>query len=168
LIVTDTDTRRTRIKKRVEASQARLRRDSHDAPAKPRKSAQNASPPDDLRDLVREYPWAALAAGAVAGVALGALLPKGAARKLVGRGSALAGIAAELAIAYGRQARTAAAEAGHEGAEKLGELGEVVSERTAGLRRNAVEAGEAAATRAQGAGRTVLREAVRLASRIRG
>jgi ElaB/YqjD/DUF883 family membrane-anchored ribosome-binding protein len=75
--VSDVDSKRARIQSRVEASQERLKRESDQLPALPPRAAPaDAYPPEGFKSLAKEHPWLLVAAGAGAGLLVGALLPK--------------------------------------------------------------------------------------------
>ena len=151
------DQRSNRIKDRIAASQARLDRESEDFPALPRrKPLPDAYPPEDYRSLAAEYPWLAMAAGLGIGMLAGALLPKGAGGKAGRRVMGVATVAAELGLAFSKQARDRAQEAGREGLEQI-------EERTAPLLSRAARAGGEARSR----GVRLAGEAIKLAARLR-
>lgn len=155
--MSNADNKRERIKAKVEASQERLTRDSDLLPAlPPRRAPADAYPPEDLRSLAKEHPLLVLAAGAGAGLLLGALLPKRAGSKVGGRALGLAAAGAELAIALSRNARESASESAREGLSKL-------DERTAPLRRRAGSATRSARSN----GIRIAGEAIKLAARLR-
>ena len=140
--MTKTDPRRDRVAKRISASQDRLKRDSAAKPSVPRREPlPDASPPENYRGLAREYPWLTVATGIGMGMLVAALLPRKFASKAAKRALGAATVAAELGLAYSKQARDAAGEAAHDGLEKLGEGFEKIGESTAPLRQRAVNAG---------------------------
>jgi ElaB/YqjD/DUF883 family membrane-anchored ribosome-binding protein len=148
--VSDAEARRARIKDRIAASQERMRRSSVNLPAVPkRETLPDAYPPEDYRSLAREYPWLTVAAGAGLGLLAGALLPKRLGGKLGKRALGAAAVAAELGLALSRQA------------------GDAASEKTAPLRQRAGRAAGSARSGARSAGATLVREAIRLAARVR-
>ena len=67
--MTDAKTRSDRIRDKIDASGAQM-------PANGHAHLPDAYPPDSYRSLAGEYPWLAIAAGAGAGLLLGALLPR--------------------------------------------------------------------------------------------
>ena len=151
------DQRTDRIKDRIAASQARLDRESEDLPALPRRQPlPDAYPPEDYRSLAAEYPWLAMAAGLGIGLLVGALLPKGAGGKVGRRVMGAATVAAELGLAFSKQASDKAQDAGREGLEQI-------EERTAPLRQRAARAGGEARDR----GVQLAGEAIKLAARLR-
>jgi ElaB/YqjD/DUF883 family membrane-anchored ribosome-binding protein len=155
--VSEADQKRERIRSRVEESQERLTRESDHLPAlPPRRAPADAYPPEDLKSLAKEHPLLVLAAGAGAGLLIGALLPKRAGSKMGGRALGLAAAGAELAIALSRNARESAGESAREGLAKL-------DEGTAPLRRRA----GSTARSARSTGVRLAGEAIKLAARLR-
>lgn len=117
-----TDPRRERVAKRISASQDRLKRGGESTVARPRRDPlPDNYPPEGYRDLAREYPFLAVAAGVGLGVLVAAILPRGFGKKAGNRAIALATVAAELGATYGRQARDKAGELAHDGMELLDE-----------------------------------------------
>lgn len=155
--MSDADEKRDRIRARIEASQGRLKRESDQLPALPPRTAPaDAYPPEDLRSLAKEHPLLILAAGAGAGLLLGALLPKRAGSKLSGRALGLAAAGAELAVALSKNAREAAEDSARDGLTRL-------TEGTAPLRRRAGTATRSARSN----GVRLAGEAIKLAARLR-
>jgi ElaB/YqjD/DUF883 family membrane-anchored ribosome-binding protein len=155
--VSEADEQRDRIRARIEASQARLDRESDHLPALPaRRAPADAYPPEDLRGLAREHPLLILAAGAGAGLLIGALLPKRAGSRTASRALGLAAAGAELAIALSRNAREAASDGARDGLHML-------EESSASLRRRA----GTASRQARGTGIRLAGEAIKLAARLR-
>lgn len=153
--------KRQRIQSRIEASQERLKRESDQLPAlPPRRAPRDAYPPEDFTTLAKEYPWLIVAAGAGAGLLIGALLPKRAGSKLGGRTLALATAGAELALALSRNARDAASESAREGLQRI-------DDGTAPLRRRAGAAAASSSRSARSAGVRIASEAIKLAVRLR-
>lgn len=152
-----TDPRRERVASRIAASQQRLKRDSDDLPAAPRRAPlPDRSPPEDYRSLAREYPLLTVAAGLGIGVLVAAFLPRKFASKTAKRALGVATVAAELGLAYSRQARDAASEAAHDGLVRL-------DEGTAPLRKRAVTAGKSVRSR----GTRLAGEMIKAAARLR-
>lgn len=151
------DLRRERVATRISASQARLKRDGKALPAATRRDPMpDAYPPENYRGLAREYPLLTVAAGIGVGILVAALLPRKFASKAARRAVGAASVAAELGLAYSKQARDVAAEAAHDGLE-------MVTETTAPLRQRATSAGKSA--RSQGL--RLAGEAMKLATRLR-
>ncbi len=152
-----TDLRRDRVAKRIAASQERLTRESDSLPARPRRDPlPDRDPPEDYRSLAREYPWLMIAAGLGLGVLVATVLPRKFAGKTAKRAMGIATVAAELGLAYGRQARDAAGEAAHDGLVLL-------EEGTAPLRQRAVSAGKTVRSR----GTRFAGEAIKAVARLR-
>lgn len=150
-----------RIRERIEASQDRLTRESEVLPAlPPRRAPADAYPPEDWRTLAKEHPWLVVAAGAGAGLLVGALIPRKTGSKLTSRALGLATVGAELAMALSRNARDAAAENAREGLARI-------DEGTAPLRRRAGEAAESASRSARSTGVKLAAEAIRIAAQLR-
>lgn len=159
--MSETDEKRERIRERIAASQGRLTRESDQLPALPsRRAPADAYPPEDLRGLAQEHPWLVVAAGAGAGLLIGALLPKRAGSKAASRALGLAAVGTELAMAFSRNARDSAAEGAREGLTML-------DERTAPLRRRAGQAAGSASRSARATGLRIAGEAIQLAARLR-
>ena len=164
LYVNDTEAKRSRIKDKIAASQARLSRESLDQSGY---DNQLDGPPENYRSLAAQYPWLTVAGGLAVGLLVGAMLPKSAARKFGNRAVGLATIAAELGMAFSKQARETAGEVVHDGAERLGEIGHRLDDGTAEMRARARRTAGKAAGSARSAGQSVVREALRLAARAR-
>ncbi|MDE2410529.1 MAG: hypothetical protein KGM18_02005 [Sphingomonadales bacterium] len=159
--MSDTDTKRERIKAKVAASQARLLRDNDEHPIAPRRAnLPDAYPPEDYRGLAAEYPLLTVAAGLGLGLLVGAMLPKRFGGKLGKRALTLATMAGELGLALTKNARDAAIEVGQDGIEKAGAASKP-------LRRQAVRIASSAGGGARAAGLAVAREAIKLAARAR-
>ncbi len=112
------------------------------------------------RDQAHKHPWLMLAAGAGAGLLVGALLPRRAGSKTASRALGIAAAGAELAIALSRNARDAASGATSEGLHRL-------EESTAPLRRRAGEVAGSATRGARTTGARLASEAVKIAARLR-
>ena len=178
--------KREEIRRKVEASQAQLAA---------RRNGEG-EPPEGLRALAMDYPFALVAGSVVVGAVVGALLPRSPFRKLAGGAAALATVAGELGMVYGRQALDKAGEAAGKLEDLRGDLGESAADysrrattligtasRVAGeviqeAAKSALQAGEvmqdkvldAAATAQKStreAGAKVGRQAIRLRSHIR-
>ncbi|WP_298197428.1 hypothetical protein [Novosphingobium sp.] len=93
----------------------------------------DAAPPEGLRALAMDYPFALLAGGIVAGVVIGALLPRPNPGRLARNVGALAGVVGELGLAYARRAVDGVSEVAETAAEAGGKMAEAVGERTSGL-----------------------------------
>lgn len=150
-----------RIKDRIDASQSQLDQEKRQLaaiPERPIPSDLNQS--GDWRGKVGQHTWLLLAAGAGAGLLVGALLPRRAGSKAASRALGLAAAGAELAIAISRNAREAASDAASEGLHRL-------EEGTAPLRRRAGEVAGTASRGARSTGARIASEAVKIAARLR-
>lgn len=159
------DSKHARINDKIAASQARLMRDGPDGPH--RKLLPDEYPPEHISTLAGQYPMLTLVAGAVAGVALGALLPRAFGRKFSRRAFTILTVAGELGLAASQRARVAAELAGRQGTTRLSEVGENFSESSAGLRRRAGQVAGSAAGGVRSVGLTLANEAMKLATRAR-
>lgn len=157
--MTDSEAKRSRIKDKIAASQARLRGEAGAVPP-PRPNFPDADPPENYRSLAGEYPWLTVAAGLGAGLLIGALLPKSARSKLGKRAVGFAAMAGELALAFSKRASDAAQDNG-------ALIGHRIDDGTAELRGKARRTAGRAAGSARAAGQIVVRETLKLASRAR-
>jgi ElaB/YqjD/DUF883 family membrane-anchored ribosome-binding protein len=159
--VNEADSKHERIAARVDAAQERLTRESDQLPAlPPRRAPLDAYPPEDFKSLAKEHPWLIVAAGAGAGLLLGALLPGRVGPKLRGRALGLAAAGAELALVLSRNARETASEGAREGLQRI-------DEGTAPLRRRASSAASQGSRSARSTGIRIAGEAIKLAARLR-
>jgi len=118
----------------------------------------DAEPPETYADLGRDYPLALVAGGLAVGLIAGAVLPRGAGRKLA-QGIATAAVAAgEIGLGYGHKA----VEAASEGREKLKDLGPDTSQ----LRKKLGEVAGQSASAGKDLGRRLLLLAVGLMERM--
>lgn len=154
------DEQRQQIKSRIDASQDQLDAESRQLAAIPPRPDTFDGGSDDWRGKAGQHPWLLLAAGAGAGLLIGALLPRRAGSKTASRALGLAAAGAELAIAFSKNARDAASDAASEGLHRL-------DEGTAPLRRRASEVAGTASRSARTTGARLASEAVKIASRIR-
>lgn len=153
--------KRKRIRDKIEASQDRLDRESRQLDAiRPRPLSGDADQSGDWRGKAKQHPWLLLAAGAGAGLLVGALLPRRAGSKTASRALGLAAAGVELAIAFSKNARDAASEAASEGLHRL-------DEGTAPLRRRASDAADTASRSARTTRARLASEAVKMAARLR-
>lgn len=159
--MSEAENMRERVQARVAASQDRLKRESDQLPALPqRRAPSDAYPPEDFTSLVREHPWLVAAAGAGAGLLLGALIPGRSGSKLGRRAFALAAAGAELAFTLSRNAREAASDGAREGLHRI-------EDGTAPLRRRASAAATQGTRSARSGGMRLAGEAIKLAARLR-
>lgn len=146
---------------RIEASQQQLDQESREAVETfSTPIAGNVTAAGDWRGTASKHPWLLVAAGAGAGLLVGALLPRRAGSKTASRALHLAAVGAELAIAFRKNARDAASEAASEGLHRI-------DEGTAPLRRRAGKAAEEASRSTRMTGARLAREAVKVAARLR-
>lgn len=114
--------------------------------------------------FAREHPVLAISGGVVAGLAIASMFK--APRKLAAKGGAkaagLATVGAEMALAYALDAYEKAQQAGREGARKLEDLGDTVSDTARKVRRDttyrAGEAGDTARIKARDARKAIARK----------
>lgn len=155
--MSEAEQRRERVRQRIAASQGRLERESGDLPAVPRREPLTAAQqPSEFATAVKNNPMLSLAAGVGIGLLIGALVPKNAGGKTGRRVLALAGAAAELGLALGKQAADKASDAGRQGVARL-------EEGTAPLRQRAGRAGNAARSR----GIKLAGKAIKIAAKLR-
>lgn len=97
----------------------------------PAENRAEPAPPEGLSALALDYPFALIAGGIVAGVVIGALLPRtGRLSKSVG---ALAAVAGEVGLSYARKAIDGVGEAAGTAAEAGGKVASAVGERAGDL-----------------------------------
>lgn len=155
----DSEAKRSRIKDKIAASQARLLGDTPLVSPPVRRNLPDAYPPQDYRSLAGEYPWLTVASGLAAGLLIGALIPRRAGSKLGKHALSLATVAAELGLAFSKQARDAAGDAAQSGTGKLSELSQLLDSSTASYRARARQTADKAATSMRGAGQRAARAA---------
>lgn len=159
--MSDAKNSQKRIKDRIDASQGQLDEETRqlaEIPARP--IPGDVDQAADWRGRAGRHPWLLLAAGAGAGLLVGALLPRRAGSKTASRALGLAAAGAELAIAFSKNARDAASEAANEGLHRIDET-------TAPLRRRAGKAAGEASRSARMTGARIASEAVKIAARLR-
>ena len=141
-----TDAKRTQLKKKVEAGQAR-NQDRGRTTIVDRAGEAAIEAKDKFTAFAKEHPIATVAGGLAVGVLIAAMFkgPRRAAARGGSKAAGLAAIGAELALAYAQQAMETANEAGRAGAKRLDGLGD-----------SARSAGRDAAHRASDAGETAL------------
>ena len=161
--MSNSDPRRERISKRISESQDRLKRDNEIAPDNSATKLRAASPPENYRGLLAEYPLLTLAAGLGAGVLIASLLPKRISSTFAKRAMGAATVAAELGLSLSRQAREAAGDAANYASDAAHDGLALLEETTAPLIKRADSAGKSA--RSQGT--RLATEAIKLASRLR-
>lgn len=122
------DAKRKNLKKKVsDAEERNAAREDNSFLDRAGETAIEAK--DKFTAFAKEHPVATVAGGLVVGMLIAGMF-KGPRRAAVAGGAKAAGLAtlgAELAMAYAAKALDAAQEAGHEGAEWLGETGRSLS-----------------------------------------
>ncbi|MBC2664761.1 hypothetical protein H7F51_04430 [Novosphingobium flavum] len=135
------------------------------APAKTAPTTTDAA--ESVRAFAREYPFAVLVGGIALGALAGAVMPRAAARRLTKGAIAVAGIAGELGLLYGKQAIARASEA----AEALPGAAETVGTNAADYSRKAAgvlgDVLSTASATAREASHKIGRQAIRLRSHLR-
>lgn len=111
--------KRATIRKKVTASQADLAAG---------RLPKNVPPEHRITGVAMGHPFALLLGGLALGAVAGALLPRSVGRRMSKGAIAAATIAGELGLAYAKQALEKTSEAAREGRQKLGTLGETVSD----------------------------------------
>jgi hypothetical protein len=142
------DAKRTQLKKKVAAGQARNQAKTEITTTIFDRAGEAAiDAKDKFTAFAKEHPIVTVAGGIAVGVLIAGLFkaPRRAALKGGSKAAGLAAIGAELALAYAQQAMEAASEAGKAGAKRLD-----------GLSDTARSAGRDAAHRAGDAGETAL------------
>lgn len=137
------DAKRTQLKQKVSAAQQR------NAERSLGDYARGAR--DGATSFVKEHPIATVAGGLALGVLVASLVP-GPGRRLrkqaTARGALLAGVLADLAIAYGTQFADSAEKAARAGQDRLGDLGDTIGAGVRSLRGETREVADDFGTRA--------------------
>jgi hypothetical protein len=120
-------------------------------------------PPESLSDLARDYPGLVVVGGIALGLLVGALLPRGTARRLAQGAVAAAAASGEAGLSLARSARARAESAASDAGEQLAELKDEAATSAGKLRRRASRA----AGDASGAGLDIARAGLRLLSSLR-
>ncbi len=166
--VSDDETKRQAIRDKVNQAQAELAK-----PALPKRE-----PPEGVRALAMDYPFALMLGGLAVGVVVGAFIPKGTARRLTRGAIAAATVAGDLGMTYGRNTLDAASDTAatvtREGRQKLddlsgilADLSETVSENANVASKRARHAAGDAADGAREAGLRIAQTVMRLTSQLR-
>ncbi|MXO64598.1 hypothetical protein [Altericroceibacterium endophyticum] len=132
-------TKSEEIEKRVEAA---TNRNTARQPSNLEKAGEKAiEAKDRFTDFAKEHPLTVAAGGLALGIVISAMFPRSPTRKAgakaAKRAAGLAGIAADMAMAYAQQAADVTEKVGRRGAEKLEDLGDDVGDRTRIFRRGA-------------------------------
>ena len=150
------DNKRTALKQKVEAGQARNRAKTENTTTIFDRAGERAiQAKDQFTSFAKEHPIATVAGGVAVGVLIAALFkgPRRAAAKGGSKAAGLAAIGAELALAYAAQAIESANEAGRAGAKRFDGVGDTAREIGRDAASRAGEAGEAAVAVTRAAGR---------------
>ncbi len=164
----DSVSKREKIRRKVAESEAGLAR----------QHLPHGSPPDGVRSLAMDYPFALIFGGLAIGVIAGAMIPRAAGKRLGKGAAAAAAIASEFALAYGQRALDATGKAAEDGRVRASELGGAVSDGVStyggkaadvlgGVGKAAVEAALDTAGTARHSGRRLARRAIALAANLR-
>lgn len=164
-----TKQKRTELKSKIDAAQKRNTEREQDRSF----SDYAREARDGASSFVKEHPITTLAGGVAIGVLIAAIVP-GPGRRLrkqaTRRGAVLAGMLADLAVAYGSQALDGAGNAARSGKSRLGDLGDTLSDALAdgarSLRREAGDASDAAESATREAGKRATRTLRNLRSRM--
>jgi len=150
------DTKRTALKQKVAAGQARNRAKTENTTTIFDRAGERAiQAKDQFTAFAKEHPVATVAGGVAVGVLIAALFkgPRRAAAKGGSRAAGLATIGAELALAYAQQALESANEAGRAAAPRLEKFGDTAREVGRDAASRAGDAGDAAIAVTRAAGR---------------
>ncbi|WEK47098.1 MAG: hypothetical protein P0Y56_02090 [Candidatus Andeanibacterium colombiense] len=107
------DAKRTTLRERIEAGQAR----------QAKRTGPASGPIDKLTAVAKEHPLLVVLGGIAVGVAVSTLIPRSPTRRLSRNALGFLTTVAELGIAYGRQALDAADDASQPTRERLGDFG---------------------------------------------
>jgi len=151
-----TDAKRTQIKKKVAAGQARNRSKTENTTTVFDRAGEAAiEAKDKFTAFAKEHPIATVAGGLAIGVLIASMFkaPRRAAIKGGSKAAGLAAIGAELALAYAQQAMEAASEAGRAAAPKIEKFGDTARRAGSDAAQRAGDAGEAALSVTREAGK---------------
>ena len=156
------DTKLHDIQQRVEQASARNAR---------RLSAKASEARDNVSAFVGEHPFTAVAGGIAMGVLIGAILPKRRANaevksKTKAKVHPWVGLAAEAALAIVQRSWDSAQTAGRAGQRSLEDLGDRVSDGTAGLRKGIGRFAEEAAQNVRSASQQASQQAKSVTDKI--
>ena len=149
-----TDAKRTQLKKKVEAGQAR-NQDRGRTTIVDRAGEAAIEAKDRFTAFAKEHPIATIAGGVAIGVLVAGMFkgPRRAAIKGGSRAAGLAAVGAELALAYAQQAMEAASEAGRAGAKRFDGFGDAAKSAGLDAAHRAGDAGESAMALTREAGK---------------
>lgn len=120
-----------------------------------------------VREVIEEHPIAVIAGGILLGAVLAQFLPKTGLARYGRRAAALAAAGGELAMLYGSKAADSAGDVAREGREKLGELGDTVSDTAAEAKRKGLDLADVALAGVKAFGGSTARRVSDLASKVR-
>lgn len=150
------DAKRTQLKKKVAAGQAR-HSDGDRTTIVDRAGEAAIEAKDKFTAFAREHPIATVAGGVAVGVFISGLFKRSPTRRVAsraaGKAAGLAAIGAELALAYAQQAMDAANDAGRAGARHLDGLGDTARGVGRDAAHRASDAGESALAMTRAAGK---------------
>jgi hypothetical protein len=151
-----TDAKRTQLKKKVEAGQAR-NQDRGRTTIVDRAGEAAIEAKDKFTAFAKEHPITTIAGGVALGILVSTLFKRSPTRKLGGkaakRAGSLAAMGAELAFAYAQQAMETANEAGRAGAKRLDGIGDTARNVGRDAAHRAGDAGDAALALTREAGK---------------
>ena len=151
-----TDAKRTQLKKKVEAGQAR-NQDRGRTTIVDRAGEAAIEAKDKFTAFAKEHPITTIAGGVALGILVSTLFKRSPTRKLGGkaakRAGSLAAMGAELAFAYAQQAMETANEAGRAGAKRLDGIGDTARNVGRDAAHRAGDAGDAALAMTRAAGK---------------
>lgn len=127
----------------------------------------DVSPPEGVRALAMEYPFAMLAGGIVAGMVIGALLPRANTGRLARNVGALASVVGELGLAYARKAVDGVSDVAENAAEAGGKVAEAAGETVQTYSGKAAETAEHAVANLRQSAEGLARQVIRLTSHLR-
>ena len=156
------DAKRKTLKKKVEAGQARNKAKTETTTTIFDRAGEAAiDAKDKFTAFAKEHPVATVAGGLVVGVLIAGMFrgPRRAAVKGGTKAAALATLGAELAMAYAAKALDAAQDAGHDGAEWLGETGRSLGSKARELGADAADYAGSARDSARNTGKSLTRAA---------
>jgi ElaB/YqjD/DUF883 family membrane-anchored ribosome-binding protein len=128
------------LSEKVSAAQARI--SERTAPARAKAAEQSRAAADSAKEFVKEHPFVAMTGAVAIGALIALSLPGRPGRKVRGSVVTAGGVLAELAAKYGHEIMDIASNAAEESREKLGEIGESVSETSRDLANNLALRGE--------------------------
>ena len=151
-----TDAKRTQIKKKVAAGQARNRTKTENTTTVFDRAGEAAiDAKDKFTAFAKQHPIATVAGGLAIGILIAGMFkaPRRAAIMGGSKAAGLAAIGAELALAYAQQAMEAASEAGRAAAPTIEKFGDTARSAGRDAAHRAGDAGEAALSATREAGK---------------